>query len=287
MIEADGTSGNSFVLLAPPAGTPLLDLEVIEGEWLSPQAENGIVLNHSLWAEYPGLQVGDEITLSMLEQAQSWRIMGFVREPASPPSAYIAYADFPGPAGFAQSLLVVTQEHDEASLITAKQNLEDAFSANGIPISTNLNSYDSRKIVEDHAVLITSFLVMAAAMSLVVGGLGLMTTMGINVLERTREIGVMRAIGASNRALLKIILGEGMVIAFLSWLLAAVIVVPMSYQVAQMLGQTMLKTRLDFALDPFGFVIWLAVVVAFSIVAGWLPARNATRFTVRNVLAYE
>lgn len=290
LIEADGTSGNTFVVLAPPVDTPLLNLQIIDGAWLTEDINNGIVINHNLLSEHPALQVGDVVTLSIQDQAQQWRIIGIVREPASPPMAYMTGVEFEritGLTGQAQSLFIVTQDHDEEALIAAKQNLETSFAASGISISSNLNSFDSRKIVEDHAVLITSFLIMAAILSLLVGGLGLMTTMGINVLERTRELGVMRAIGASNHAILRIILGEGVAIGFLSWLLATTIVIPLSYAVAQMLGQTLLETSLDFALDPFGFVIWLGVVVTFSIIASLLPAWNATRLTVRNVLAYE
>ncbi|MCI0708574.1 MAG: FtsX-like permease family protein [Chloroflexi bacterium] len=290
IIDTNGTAGNTFIVLAPPAETPLVDWEVLEGRWLSGDIENGIVFNHALLAEYPDLQVGDEITLSLADRTQSWRLVGIVRETAAPPLAYIAYADFERATsltGQAQRLMVVTDEHDEQSLIAAKQNLEASFDPTGMVMRSNLSSFDSRQIIEDHIVLITSFLVMAAALSLVVGGLGLMTTMGTNVLERTREIGVMRAIGASNNALTRIIVGEGVVIGLLSWLLAAVIVVPFSYIVAQQLGQSLLQTSLDFAVNPSGFVIWLGVVAVFSVIASWLPAWSANRLTVHDVLAYE
>ncbi|CAG0963597.1 ABC transporter permease YtrF [Anaerolineae bacterium] len=114
-----------------------------------------------------------------------------------------------------------------------------------------------------------------------------MTTMSSNVLERTREIGIMRAIGASNVALLKMILIEAILTGILSWILAAVIAIPISYILSQSLGETMLNTSLDFAISPLGFVLWFGVVVLFSIAASLPPARSATRLTVRDVLAYE
>lgn len=289
-IDANGTAGNAFIVLAPPLDTPVVNWELMEGRWLSPHIDNGMVINHALLADYPDLQVGDEITLSLADRTQNWRLVGIIRETAAPPQAYVAYTDFErvtGLVGQGQSLIIVTDKHDAESLIAAKQNLEASFAANGMAMRSNLSSDDSRQIMEDHAVLITSFLVMAAVLSLVVGGLGLMTTMGTNVLERTREIGVMRAIGASNNALTRIIVGEGVMIGLLSWLLAAVIVVPFSYMVAQRLGQSLLQTSLDFAVNPSGFVIWLGVVAVFSVIASWLPAWNAIRLTVHDVLAYE
>ncbi len=59
-----------------------------------------------------------------------------------------------------------------------------------------------------------------------VGGLGLAGTMSMNVLERTREIGVMRAVGASDGAVLRVILVEGLLMAGLSWFLAIFLAVP-------------------------------------------------------------
>ncbi|MCQ3931335.1 MAG: ABC transporter permease [Chloroflexi bacterium] len=288
IINNDGTAGNAFVLLAPPVETKLIVPMLIEGQWLS--QENGIVLNHNLLVEYPDIHIGDEITLSLNNQPSTWQVVGFVREPIAPPLAYVTYTDFArvtGETGYAQSLYLVTEQHDEASLQKLKQQLEDAFATQDLSITTNQNSFERRQIMENHAMLITSFLLLATVMSTIVGGLGLMTTMSINVLERTREIGVMRAIGASNVALLKIILIEAILTGILSWILAAVIATPISYILSQSLGKTMLNTSLDFAISPLGFVLWFGVVVLFSIAASLPPARSAARLTVRDVLAYE
>ncbi len=288
IINPDGTAGDSFIVLAPPTDTQLITPALMEGQWLS-QA-NGIVLNHNLLAEYPALQAGDEIRLNLNNQPSLWQIVGITREPFAPPLAYVSYPDFPHISGRtedAESLYLVTNVHDEAALKGIKQQLETAFAARDMRITTNQNSFERREIMENHALLITSFLMLATFMSLIVGGLGLMTTMSINILERTREIGVMRAIGASNRALLKIILTEGLLIGVISWLLAAALVLPISYLLSQSLGQAIMKTPLNFALSATGFVAWLLVVVIFSVIASLPPAWNATRLTVRNVLAYE
>ncbi|MBI5928328.1 MAG: FtsX-like permease family protein [Chloroflexi bacterium] len=288
IVGKDGTAGNAFIVLAPPVDTKLITPMLIEGEWLS--QENGIVLNHNLLAEYPDVELGDEITLSINNQLNTWHIIGFVREPVAPPLAYVTYGDFAratGETGYAQSLYLVTEQHDKSSLQSIKQNLEKAFANNNLAITTNQNSFERRQIMENHAALITSFLLLATLMSTVVGGLGLMTTMSINILERTREIGIMRAVGASNAALLKIILLEAMLIGFLSWVMATVLATPISYVLAQMLGKTMLKTPLDFAISPLGFVLWFGAVMLFSITASLPPAWNATRLTVRDVITYE
>jgi putative ABC transport system permease protein len=48
-----------------------------------------------------------------------------------------------------------------------------------------------------------------------------------------------------------------------------------------------LRTTLDFAISPAAFVIWLGIVLLFSMAASYFPARKATRLTVRETLAYE
>lgn len=288
IIDSNGTAGNAFILLAPPSQTKLIEPALMEGEWL-PQP-NGIVLNHTLIAEYPSIKVGDTITLSLNNQTSTWEVLGIVRDPVSPPLAYVSYEDFANithQVGYAQSLYLVTDQQDESSLEIIKQRLEQGFAENNIVIASNQTSFNTRQIIENHVTLITSFLMMATFMSVVVGGLGLIITMSINVLERTREIGVMRAIGASSKALLRIILIEGVLIGILSWGGAALIALPLSYVVAQALGNTMLETSLDFTLSPIAFAIWLGLVVIFSVVASLIPARNAIRLTVRDVLAYE
>ncbi len=126
-----------------------------------------------------------------------------------------------------------------------------------------------------------------AVLIAMVGGLGLMGTMSMNVLERTREIGVMRAIGASDRAILQLVIVEGMLIGVISWAVGALLALPISTLLANVVGATMFQTPLDFVFSWDGFLVWLTGVVVLSALASFLPARSAARLTIREVLAYE
>ena len=85
--------------------------------------------------------------------------------------------------------------------------------------------------------MIYVFLIVMSAIVGGVGGLGLMTTMSLNVLERRREMGVMRALGATPRIVWLMIVAEGIVIGVLSWTIAALLAWPVSKVVGDLLVQ--------------------------------------------------
>jgi putative ABC transport system permease protein len=135
-------------------------------------------------------------------------------------------------------------------------------------------------------ILIYLLLFMAILIA-IVGGLGLMGTMGMNVLERTREIGVMRSIGAKNGAIFQLMVVEGMLIGLISWGFAWLAAFPITHLLDFQLGTGMFRVPLQFTLSMQGLVLWLGLVLIISALASLVPARSAVRLTIRDVLAYE
>jgi putative ABC transport system permease protein len=119
-----------------------------------------------------------------------------------------------------------------------------------------------------------------------VGGISLMGALSIGVVERTREIGVMRAIGARSRTIMGMFVMEGVLQGLLSWILA----VPLSFLLARplsnALGQVMFGANLDYRYNFSAVFVWLVIILMISILASILPARNATQISVRQSLAY-
>ena len=144
-----------------------------------------------------------------------------------------------------------------------------------------------RRIFGERFNIITSVLMIMAFLLAIVGSLGLMGTMSINVLERQREIGVMRAIGASNAAILQIFVVEGMVIGALSWGAGLLLSSPISYLMSRRIGMVFAKQPLTYVYDPRGPIFWLLIVLAVAALASLVPARNAANLSVRETLAYE
>ena len=120
----------------------------------------------------------------------------------------------------------------------------------------------------------------------VVGGVSLSGVLSINVLERRREIGVMRAIGASSLQIFRLLVGEGLLLGWLSWLIALPLSIPagslLTYGLSAIMGG-----ELTYKYSPAGILYWLAIITVLSIVASILPARGATRISVRESLAYQ
>ncbi len=140
--------------------------------------------------------------------------------------------------------------------------------------------------VQTTNVLVYFLLIMSLLIS-AVGGLGLASTMSMNVLERTREIGVIRAIGATNRAIMQLVIVEGMVIGLISWAVGALVAVPIGTLLALVVGTSMFNSPMDFVFSWEGLIIWLVLSLIISVLASVLPARSVARLTVREVLAYE
>ena len=151
--------------------------------------------------------------------------------------------------------------------------------------STNLISSIRSSVASQFDIIIYLLMVMAVVLALV-GGLGLAGTMSINVLERTREIGVMRAIGATSGAVRRLVLTEGVLIGVISWGFGALLAVPASFAAASLLGSA-LRFEVVHSFSWLGVLMWLAGVLVIATIASILPAWNASRLTVREVLAYD
>jgi putative ABC transport system permease protein len=189
--------------------------------------------------------------------------------------------------GEADALMARTATRDAAGIADISNLLEAGYERVGVRVSLMATLPNERAEAEVLFDSIVALLLVMAVLLALVGGLGLMGTMSINVLERTREIGVLRAIGAPNRGVAQVFIVEGVFIGLLSWLAGALLAVPMSQGLNQGLGQALMGSALTYSYSFTGLWTWLVVVIVLSALASFIPARNASQLTVREVLAYE
>jgi putative ABC transport system permease protein len=285
----DSESGNLLVV-GLPAATPMLLPVVLEGRWLLPADQGALVINTDLLRDEPGIAVGDDIVLKIDEHEIRWRVVGLVRGSLSGP---IAYANYPyithvaGGAGRAGRVQIVTERSDAAFELAMARAIEQHFNQIGMRVASTDTTTASRARGEAQFNIIVLFLMIMAVLLAVVGAIGLMGTMSINVLERIREIGVMRAIGAANGAIAQVVIGEGLAIGALSWATGALLAIPLSVLLSSAVGQSFLRAPLSYTFSAGGALLWLALVLLLAGLASLLPAWRATRVSVRDVLTYE
>jgi putative ABC transport system permease protein len=291
-VRPDGSESSMMYMFAPHVDESALinPPAVVDGRWLTTEDDNAVLVPTTLVQEEPDLGLGKEIILKIYGREEHFKIVGtFVGVPFAP----VIYANYDylsriaNRVGQADTLLVRTQGHDPASVEAQSKALETYFEKIGLRVSmvTTLANERAEAAVSFDAV-VALLLVMAILLALV-GGLGLMGTMSINVLERTREIGVLRAIGAPNRGVAQVFIVEGITIGLLSWVLGSLLAIPVTHGLNQAVGGAIMGAPLTFAYSLPGLWIWLVVVFLLSALASFIPARNASRLTVREVLAYE
>lgn len=289
-VRADGTNGDDLLIIAPQPNSQMIDPVLIEGRWLVPEDENGVVINTDVIKAEPDLGVGDTLVLDIAGREERWQVVGLVRGVLAGPYIYANYPYFAKvtrTVGRAATLQVMTAAHDAESQEQSARALDQHFGALGITVnSAETTSQIREQVITQFNVIIVILSVMALLLA-VVGGLGLMGTMSINVLERRREIGVMRAIGADNGSILRIVIIEGVIIGALSWILGTLLALPISKALSDAVGVGFIQAELSYRFSTGGAGGWLAVILLIAAIASLLPARGASRITVREVLAYE
>ena len=190
-------------------------------------------------------------------------------------------------SGRANSLQIVTERHDAAYQQHIATTLTDYFEGKGLNVASTESISEERERLTYQFNLIVTFLSIMALLIAIVGALGLAGTMSMNVLERSREIGVMRAIGASDGSVLRIFLVEGVLIGTLSWLIGGVFSLPISKLLSDVVGVSFLDAPLNYTFSTNGAILWLVLVIILATLSSWWPSWRASRLTVRDVLAYE
>jgi putative ABC transport system permease protein len=282
-----------MMILAPPENTTLLDPDLVAGRWLEPDDDRALVVSDAIWDEYPDFKPGDSLRIEIPgRRAEAWPVVGIFRfiDMAGDLLAYANYgavSRLTNTPGQAISYRVVAGSETLDSQLALSRVLDQQLRERGYKIS-NVEAGKVRRQQQTQTInVLVVFLLTMAILTAVVGSIGLTGTMGMNVLERTREIGVMRAIGAVDREIIKSVVVEGLVIGLISWVVAVGLSFPISFLLLRIISTSMMGTIMPLEITPSGFVIWLGIVIFLSAAASTLPARSAARLTIREVLAYE
>jgi len=276
-----------------PDGSDFFKPLIVAVRWLAPGDGRAVVLSRDA-AEKNNIQIGDMVTLDLgVLGKDKWQVVGiydpvfvgkFISDTIYAPQEALYQVTKKYYQGAV--LLVRTTSRDGEFTATVTEKLKDMYESNNMKVIDSLTQAASRASNEWQFSILTSMLLVLSIIVAIVGAIALMGALSIGVIERTKEIGVLRAIGARSSTILGIFIIEGILQGTLSWLISIPISFFASPMIANSLGQALFGASLDYQYNWSSVDVWLGIIVVISVAASILPARSATRISVRDSLAY-
>ena len=291
LLDGKGEVLDSLNVLAPPANTKLVQPLMAEGRFITASDVRKLAISEAVRNYFPDLKAGDYLKLKVNGREEDWQVTGifkFVGRDGILAYAPLEYVEqVTNLANQSFSYRIVTDQHDRAYQDKLAAQLDHFFRDKGFKVRQAQSGLASLDTAADSLDTLVVFLLVMAVLTAIVGAMGLTGTMGMNVLERTREIGIMRAIGADDGAVMQTVIAEGLVIGSISFVMAIILSIPFTYGLSYIVSVAVFQTPITVVFTYLGYAIWLGLVLVLSTVASILPARNAARLTIREVLAYE
>jgi putative ABC transport system permease protein len=290
LIGPSGVPGAAVSLVGVPDDSRLMEPRLAAGRWLTANGPDAAVVNTAVLARDPNAVVGGTVGVRLNGRTWTFPVVGVAKELAPMAAIYVPRrvvlaANGQDPS-LARSARVVARRHDDAGQRAAAAAIEAAMEREGIEVAALHRTLDMKQGILDHLVIIMAILTMAATVVVFVGALALASTVALAVVQRTREFGVLGAIGATPGTIAWHVWIEAVTIGLLSWVLAFAIAAPVTAVLEAVCGRIFFRAPLDFHMAPSAAFLWLGVVLVIATVASLMPARRAARMPVRQALAH-
>lgn len=286
--RGDGTENTQLRMIALPPTTSFITPTLVSGRWLTDADTDAVVVNTDV-VNSEHLAIGDSVELKVRGDDHTFTVVGVTRGQLMGPVLFAnrSYVErLLGLQGSVTRLLVRTGDHAIAAQDAAADRLDRRFTDLGMTVAGVEGQARMSESFANQLGILVTFLIIMAVILAIVGVIGLSGTMIINVLESTREIGVMRAIGASHASIYQVFVTEGVVIGVLSWAGGLILSWPMSYGLVRLLeGAIGIQLTYAFSWEAVGG--WFVIVAAISAVASLIPAFRASQVSVRDAISYE
>ncbi len=288
---ADGMVGeNPARLWGMPAETTLYRYVLREGRWFRADEPNAVVLSAEL-ADAGGWRVGDEVWVWYRKQLRRSQVVGIAVDNTiflggalagkvfMPRDTLLRMQGTQNSAYFFALGLASREPAQAEPILTRVETRFAAYRPTMQPVYVEIES------AQEASRLLTLALIAMVVIVTLVGAFGILNTITLNVLDRRREIAVMRSMGATNGALLLMHLAEGLTLGLLGWLAG----VALSYPLAAAFVRQM--TRVLFALDlrftPGLVALSALFTVGLAVLSSLVPALAAARSPTSVALRYE
>lgn len=290
-VVRDTSEGSTLTLNGSAANSRFVKPPLLEGSrWLSPysrETRDELVVTQGILEFEPNLRVGDFIKLKHGDETHTFRIVGFMNGLGSQAFGhYETVSRLAGAPAMASSVRVATEDTSAAYTNALTGRLRKVFEDVKITVVSSQSRATLLNNVLSAFDILFILMILVSVLIAIVGGLGLAGTMSLSVMERTREVGVMRAVGAESPDLRFMFVFEGLCIGLMSAVAAFALSVPLSSLLGEVLGTATRQGVFMPQVNVMGYVLWLVIVSVVSIVASLSPARRATHISIREALAY-
>ena len=186
------------------------------------------------------------------------------------------------------SVTVVSIEHmPSADLETTYRNTEKAFRENNIGVLSSITIVNAEVIYNHHLYTVASFLIGASAIVILVGLISLISLAGTSVMERMRELGIMRSFGTSTKAIFLVVYLENLLTGMFGFIVSILLAIPLSSSIGGQFGEIFLNKALPFVFSVEGLSIWFVLTIVINTVVSLSAVNKAARLSVHEVLAYN
>jgi len=294
-LRPDGShSPREINLVGLPPDSPFLQPTLVAGRWLRTDDQDGIVVDTELLRMEPDLRVGSRVVLDVAGAPVAWQIVGVATSQflgyslTHSAAAYVTYrylSESSGRGGQANFFLVGTTEHSAAAQLAAARRIEDSLHRYRFSPTVMEPNFVRLATTQQIFGLVKAVVLAMSLLFALVGGLSLANLMSLNVLERRREIGMIRALGGDSRTLNRLITGEAVAIGFGSGVVALLAAWPVSWLLCQQTGMALLNTPLTYQYAGAGACGWLLLSVLFAWASTRRIIRDMASRAVREILS--
>ncbi|HET8652177.1 MAG TPA: FtsX-like permease family protein [Gaiellaceae bacterium] len=270
---------------------PLLQYRLTEGRWFTvdeEQARERVAVIERNIADAVGVDVGEQATATTSDGRATFRVIGIAKNQQEDGTVlYVPLTTLREvlrePTGV-HTFWIRTTTPDHALVDRTMTRLEDRLAALGYEVGGEITYVKERDQLAANRTITTSIAVLGfliVAMSMV----GLANAITMSIIERTREVGILRCVGARARDIRRIFATEGVALALAGWLLG----IPVGYALNRLLVWLIwevVDVRVPVVFPPWNLVLALGGTVAIALLVMLLPLRRATRFRPGEALRY-
>lgn len=284
------TGFGDVILTGAAPDAQLYNRHLVSGRWFTDGDTNVVLISQDA-ANKSGLTVGDTVTFHDATHTASWRIIGVAQDYngisesgvlLAPGSQVSAFQHLP--ADYTSAVLIQSISSAQADVNALSRRVDDALSAGGF--QDRVFTISQLKAQNQSVFsIINGLLYGVAAIIALVGAMSLFNMLAMSVLERRREIGILRSMGATSGTVARVFWTEGLSLGGLAWAIALIVGVPAAYSFVRLLGSLFLPV--PFAFSPLALVAMLIFILIVASAASFGPVIAASQVKIAQTLQYE